>query len=371
MTQSNSLSKQNQQGSIAVSWLNQGADNTVLEPQPDVADDQRYLIAENWTHLDNEAREYFLRWITDVRSGQLIDVQYRYSQEQTWQPAGRERWNDVLDHLRNNAANIPFTDAWWGDEVRQSPQLPAWINAKHPDKAHSEMGGRPSLKNLIDHLGTGLMQLLQMTWTAWQVLRNSGRLVILSMISTGLAQFARAMNETLDDEHWIPDAELDHRIERRPTGIFSYLCAGVPTSVEEMRRIWSSIIAMDAGIYWDNLPTDLLEELHRWGNTFSDDGQWYRGPGPGAAPTAEPEVEGYRVSRLILWHRVSPSVAMHILAGLRTNPGRWKKMLIADLESRAFLGWPPYEVFSQEGQTLGARPMWMEGDGHAEEERPA
>ena len=85
----------------------------------------RYLIADDWTHLDVTEHEYDVRWVIDRRSEALVAAQYALADGQGWRPVTSEaHWADIAEHLGDN--QLPEHYEAWGDALRLSDALPDW-----------------------------------------------------------------------------------------------------------------------------------------------------------------------------------------------------------------------------------------------------
>jgi hypothetical protein len=90
----------------------------------------RYLIADDWTHLDVTDTEYDLRWVIDRTTEALVAAQYATRRRPEWEDVlSRAHWADVEDHLLD-ANRLPESYEEWGEALRLSDELPAWAAAQ-------------------------------------------------------------------------------------------------------------------------------------------------------------------------------------------------------------------------------------------------
>lgn len=88
----------------------------------------RYLVSEQWEHLDKNNRHYSVRWAYDYQAG-AIYAQVKYKQVWDWQNPGAETIDDLYDHLiLSNQVHLSPQD--W-DEVELTDTLPAWATVEN------------------------------------------------------------------------------------------------------------------------------------------------------------------------------------------------------------------------------------------------
>jgi hypothetical protein len=90
----------------------------------------RYLIADDWTHLDVTGTAYALRWVIDRTTEALVAAQYAAGRHPEWEDVlTSAHWTDVEEHLLD-ANRLPEDYAAWDDLLRLSDELPAWAAAQ-------------------------------------------------------------------------------------------------------------------------------------------------------------------------------------------------------------------------------------------------